>query len=74
MPFVKVLMSSGRSGEVKAAIAQAITSVMTDKAGCAPHTVSVVFEDVESCDWAIAGKLLSDQASNAPSLQAGKMR
>lgn len=47
MPHIVVKLQSGRSGQQKAKIAEAITT----QANCAEQSVSVSIEDVEPQDW-----------------------
>jgi 4-oxalocrotonate tautomerase len=60
MPVVQVYMWSGRTEEQKRKIAQGITKVFGDAAGVPAEAMHVVFHDVDKSDWAIAGKLCSE--------------
>ena len=51
MPHVIVKLQSGRSGQQKAKIAEAITQAIMTQANCAEQSVSVSIEDVEPQDW-----------------------
>ncbi len=51
MPHVIVKLQSGRSGQQKAKIAEAITQAIMTHAKCAEQSVSVSIEDVEPQDW-----------------------
>ena len=61
MPVVQVYMWSGRTEEQKRNIAKGITKVFGDAAGVPAEAMHVVFHDVDKSDWAIAGKLCSEQ-------------
>jgi 4-oxalocrotonate tautomerase len=63
MPWIKVDLSAGRSEEQKRKTASAITQAMVDFCGCAPESVSIVFNDVSAENWAIGGILLSEKKS-----------
>jgi 4-oxalocrotonate tautomerase len=61
MPWIRIDLSEGRSTEQKQKTARAITDAMVEFCGCAPESVSIVFNDVSSNDWAFGGTLLSQQ-------------
>ena len=60
MPVVHVYMWKGRTSEQKSKIAEGITKVFADAAGVPAEAMHVVFHDVDKSDWAIAGKLCSE--------------
>ncbi|WP_028602134.1 2-hydroxymuconate tautomerase [Ottowia thiooxydans] len=64
MPTVRVEMLSGRTPEQKKALATSLTQVMVDTAGVSPASVHVIFTDIDSTDWAVAGEMLSDRSKN----------
>lgn len=51
MPHVIVKLYSGKSGQVKQALAQAITDAVTNSLGYGEDSVSIGIEDVEPSDW-----------------------
>jgi 4-oxalocrotonate tautomerase len=53
-------MWKGRTSEQKSKIAEGITQVFADAAGVPAEAMHVVFHDVDKSDWAIAGKLCSE--------------
>ena len=59
MPWVKVDLSTGRNEEQKAKAAEAITKALVEHCNCTPESVSIVFNDVDSHNWAFGGTLLS---------------
>lgn len=61
MPWIKVDLSEGRTVEQKQKTAQAITQALVDHCGCAPESVSIVFNDVSADNWAFGGRLLSQR-------------
>lgn len=60
MPFVNVKLVGKLSEEQKAEIADRFTKTLEDVAGKPAKYVYVVFDEVESKNWAMAGKLFSD--------------
>jgi 4-oxalocrotonate tautomerase len=60
MPFVKIDWAAGRTADQKRAVAERITSALSDVAAVAPRDVWVVFHDVEPGDWAADGRLTSE--------------
>jgi 4-oxalocrotonate tautomerase len=61
MPIIKVDMFSGRSQEIKRELARRLTETYIDIVGGAPTGVTIVFNEVEKTDWAVAGKMVSDR-------------
>lgn len=51
MPHVIVKLYSGKSEQLKQALAQAITEAVTSSLGYGEDSVSVGIEDVEPSDW-----------------------
>lgn len=51
MPHVIVKLYSGKSEQVKQALAQAITEAVTNSLGYGEDSVSVGIEDVEPSEW-----------------------
>jgi 4-oxalocrotonate tautomerase len=61
MPYVRVEMIEGRSEEAKGELARRITEAMVACAGASAESVFVVFEDVQSENWAVGGELISER-------------
>ena len=51
MPHVIVKMHSGRSEQLKAKLAQAVTEAVTSTLSLGEDSVSVALEDVQPKDW-----------------------
>ena len=60
MPVVIVEWWEGRTIEQKKQLAQGITSTMQEM-GIPPEAVQIIINDVPKHNWAIAGKLASEQ-------------
>ena len=60
MPVVTVEWWEGRTIEQKKQAAQSITAALKDL-GVPPEATQVIFKDVPKHNWAIAGKLASEQ-------------
>ena len=60
MPVVVVEWWEGRTIEQKKQLAQGITSTMQEM-GIPPEAVQIIINDVPKHNWAIAGKLASEQ-------------
>ena len=60
MPIVLVDWWEGRTTEQKKQLAQGITSTMQEM-GIPPEAVQIVINDIPKYNWAIAGKLASEQ-------------
>lgn len=58
MPIIRIELSSGRSPSQKQKVVDDVTRSMVEHCGCKPESVQIVFFDVESSDWAKAGKFL----------------
>ncbi len=61
MPIVRVEMFTGRTHAQKQELARAITEAVVNIAHTTPDQTIVVFSEVEREDWAVAGKLASDE-------------
>ncbi|MDR6757125.1 4-oxalocrotonate tautomerase [Mycoplana sp. BE70] len=61
MPVIRVSFLKGRSRQQKAEAAEALTAALVDHFGSKPEDVTVVFDEKAREDWAIAGKLLSQE-------------
>ncbi|MES5484070.1 tautomerase family protein [Bradyrhizobium sp. INPA03-11B] len=51
MPHVIVKMHSGRSEQMKTALAEALTKAVMDTLGSGEESVSVAIEDIQRKDW-----------------------
>jgi 4-oxalocrotonate tautomerase len=61
MPIVRVEMFPGRTHAQKQELARAITEAVVNIAHTTPEQTIVIFSEVEREDWAVAGKLASDE-------------
>jgi 4-oxalocrotonate tautomerase len=59
MPVVNIQMFAGRE-HAKSAIAKDVTASIAKHANVDPQYVYVIFNDVETKDWAISGELFSE--------------
>jgi 4-oxalocrotonate tautomerase len=57
MPFIEVKLWAGRTREQKAELAQRLTDVIVEVAGCESSAVTIVFDDYAKRDWAEGGRL-----------------
>ncbi len=62
MPIVTIEMWAGRTIEQKKQLVEGITSVMTNM-GIPPEAVQIIIKDVPKHNWAIGGKLVSEEPS-----------
>ena len=60
MPVVRIELAPGRSREQKKKTAEAVTQAVVTHCKCAPESVHVVFIEVPSSDWAVAGRFLDE--------------
>ncbi len=60
MPMIRVEMYEGRTIEQKRELAEVMTRESCRILKCAPEQVQVVFENRSRENWAIGGKLASD--------------
>ena len=61
MPIIRVEMFRGRTREQKRALARELTEGFVRACGGKPEAVTIVFQDVQKEDWAVAGALMADQ-------------
>lgn len=61
MPVVNVKLVGSLSEEQKAEISKRFTQTLEEVAGKPPQYVYVVFDEVKRENWAMAGKLFSQQ-------------
>jgi 4-oxalocrotonate tautomerase len=64
MPWVRIDLSEGRTVEQKQKTAKAVTDAIVEHCGCTPESVSIVFADVSSDNWAFGGTLLSQRTND----------
>jgi 4-oxalocrotonate tautomerase len=60
MPTIRVELFEGRTVEQKRALAAALTEATMRTLGSKPEAVEVLFYDIARHDWAVGGKLESD--------------
>jgi 4-oxalocrotonate tautomerase len=60
MPIIRVEMYEGRSLQQKKELAEVLTRETCRIINCAPEQVHLVIENRKKEDWALAGKLASD--------------
>lgn len=60
MPIVRVEMFEGRTHAQKQELARAITEAVVNIAQTTPEATIIVFQDVARENWAVGGKLESD--------------
>ena len=65
MPIVKVELFPGRSPEKKAELAKAITDTLERVGGIKPEATTVMFVEIPSNDWFVAGEPLGSLAHRA---------
>lgn len=63
MPMIRVEMFAGRTPEMKRALAKELTDAFVRVTGGSPDSVALIFTDVDKGDWANAGRLYSDPAT-----------
>ncbi|ATY11183.1 4-oxalocrotonate tautomerase [Amycolatopsis sp. AA4] len=60
MPHVQIDWFPGRTTEQKRELAEVLTREICRIGNCAPEAVGIVFTDIDTANWARAGKLFSD--------------
>lgn len=60
MPVVNISMFEGRSEEAKQNIAKDVTESIVKNTGVDPKYVYIIFEDVATKNWAIAGEVYAE--------------
>ena len=63
MPSMHIKMFEGRSKQLKAELAEALTRETCRVLKCSLESVDIVFEDVKKENWATAGVLWSDKSA-----------
>jgi len=61
MPIIRVEMFKGRTREQKRALARELTEAFVRAVGGKPEAVTIVLQDVDKEDWAVAGALMADK-------------
>ncbi len=61
MPHVRIDWFPGRTAEQKRELADVLTREICRIGKCEPDSVGIVFTDVDTENWARAGKLFSDR-------------
>jgi 4-oxalocrotonate tautomerase len=61
MPIIRVEMYKGRTREQKRALARELTDTFVRVLGGKPEGVTILMQDVEKEDWAVAGALMADK-------------
>ncbi len=72
MPMIRVEMFPGRTADQKRRLAKAFTDTFVEICGGKAQAVHIVFDDVSSSDWAVAGELCSDRATASPAPATAK--
>lgn len=60
MPTIRVELFEGRTVEQKRALAAALTEATVRTLGSKPEAVEVLFYDIARHNWAVGGRLCSD--------------
>ena len=61
MPIIRIEMFSGRSREQKRSLVRELTETYVRVAGGKPEAVTIILQDVDKEDWAVAGALMVDK-------------
>jgi 4-oxalocrotonate tautomerase len=61
MPIIRIEMFKGRTREKKRELARELTDAFVRVCGGQPESVTIVMQDVDKTDWAVAGTLMSDK-------------
>lgn len=61
MPTIRVEMLPGRTTEQKRLLAASLTKAMVEHGQATPASVHVIFTEIQSSDWAVAGQLIGDR-------------
>ena len=65
MPYVNVKMLKGRSVEQKNAVIAGVTKVVSEVLNKNPEATYVVIDEVDSDNWGIGGKSMTERKKNA---------
>jgi len=61
MPIIRIEMFKGRTREKKRELARELTDAFVRVCGGTPESVTIVMQDVDKTDWAVAGTLMADK-------------
>ncbi|RAZ69471.1 2-hydroxymuconate tautomerase [Planococcus maitriensis] len=61
MPYVTVKMIEGRTAEQKRALVEKVTAAVSETTGAPAEKVVVFLEDLKKSEYAVNGKLLSEE-------------
>lgn len=61
MPYVTVKMLEGRTDEQKRALVEKVTAAVSETIDAPPEKVFVFLEDLKKSEYAVNGKLLSEE-------------
>jgi 4-oxalocrotonate tautomerase len=64
MPILRIEMLEGRTEAQKQELAEVLSRETARITGCSLEVITVVIEDVKRENWAVAGRLLSQRASD----------
>ena len=70
MPVINISMFEGRSDEAKQNIAKDVTDSIVKNTGVDPNYIYVLFDDVATKNWAIAGEIYSETVKKQESAPA----
>lgn len=60
MPIIRISILEGKTHEQKQRVVKGITEVCVNEFGVKPEGVRIIFDDMKKTDFAVAGKLVSD--------------
>jgi len=69
MPIITVKMATGRTIEKKRALVTALTKVAVELLDAKEEWVTVLIEEYDRENWAVAGELMNDRHSNGSGKQ-----
>jgi 4-oxalocrotonate tautomerase len=62
MPYVNIRITrEGATGEQKAALIEGVTNLLRDLLGKNPETTVVVIDEVDTDNWGIGGKTVTER-------------
>lgn len=61
MPVVTIQILKGATREQKAEVARGITETLVSVLGKDPEKTHIVFQEIETDDWALGGKLVTER-------------
>jgi 4-oxalocrotonate tautomerase len=60
MPIIQIHLLEGRDVETKRVLARKITDIVAETIGKEPSRIRIIFSDMATHDYAIAGTLICD--------------